>query len=211
MERLRQRLQQKYGLPTKFVSGKCKSCGAQIEVPGSSSGIKYALLTLASSPRETWQQARELRKDIVHGVATHQSIAGRIPSVLPSLRRALSAAVLDLLDVARVDLNAFDRQPLNPRGPAQVLFTAVITGWQPPSLIGVEDLPFVEVTVSERGPVSDRGVLARRKITFDVTYTAKNLSGSMADTHVELHVAKDPEDGDATLTLTEVSAKRADP
>jgi hypothetical protein len=210
LESINPLLQEKYKLPTKFIGGKCKKCDTPIEVVGSSAGIKYALLTLAGHEREVWQQVRDLRRDIAHGVATHQSIVGRVSDLLPALRRSLAAAVLDIVQVASPDLDAFARTPLNPGIGSQALFTSVITGWQPPPVLAIEELPYVEVAVAERQRIGNWDTPGKRRITFDVSYTARNLSGTMSDIAVELLVPKDPEDTEAVLQHTAASIKRAD-
>ena len=158
-----------------------------------------------------WKQAHDLRKDIVHAIESHDSIVQRIPTVLPELQRALTAAILDLLEITELSFADFIRLPMNPKVPAQALFAASLRGWQAPPIIKAEHLPFVQVTTSERCRTGDFNSPGKKTVTFDVNYTPRNLTGIMADGYVEVLVTKDPEDTTATITLSDFRIQKQHP
>jgi hypothetical protein len=208
LETVNHLIKNKYNLQTTFPGRPCKKCGEPTQVTGSSVGIKHAL-SLAGATG--WKEANGLRNDISHAIESHDSIVQRIPVVLPELQRALTAAILDLLEITELSFADFIRLPMNPKVPAQAFFAATLRGWPAPAIIKAEHLPFVQVTVTERSRTGEFNSPGKKTVTFDLNYTPTNLTGIMADGYVEVLVTKDPEDTTATIVLSDFRIQKQSP
>jgi len=99
LEALNLSLQERHSLPKTYPGKPCPNCGAATEVPGSSAGIRHAVIALANFSVADWNTIRQLRVDIVHGLVDHAQLAPRLPAAIPILRKALICAVADLLEI----------------------------------------------------------------------------------------------------------------
>jgi hypothetical protein len=208
LEALNPLLIDKYALPDTYPGATCPECGAQIQVPGRSSGIRHAILTLTDGTQTDWKDVLDLRNGIAHSRKPLGPISLQADRLLPLLGRALIAAVLDLAGIPTAFHARSIRPPLPIARGISCLVTAVLLEC-PLDILDVDGLamPHFTVAVTEHHSTGDPGVPGQRRFSFTLSATAQALPVLARDTMVEALVHKDPEDDTATFNVTEVAIR----
>lgn len=99
LESINHLLVTKNQLQTKFVARMCNSCGAPMEVSGSSAGITHAIVTLAGGSRDDAKMARRLRQSLHHGLGRIYEDRSLLPRTVPLLQDALTLSIADVMEI----------------------------------------------------------------------------------------------------------------
>ena len=210
LETINPLLREKYSLPKTFPGSKCSNCGNQIQVPGSSSGIRHAVIELTGRPSTDWRELNDIRKDIVHGVIGFTEILPRLETLLPIARDALLNAILDLMEVAKNERSQFIRTPFQVASGIDILVSATLNNLSVAELERMTTFPSFNLTIEEVLKEGEVGVPGVKSISFTPTIELQNFSGTFKDVAIEVAVPKDPEDETATLTRVDQRIIRKD-
>ena len=194
-------LRRKHNLPDWYEGSPWPSCGKKTQVPGSSSSIRHAILELAGGSHNDWQSVRDLRQRIVHGIGSLSSAIPCLNQHLPLLRRALLRGIADLLNLPEDAVGPAMREPLAVLQGPEVLLTVTLDGVPDDCFQDSSHLPFFTIRFEEVDVSGSSRALGPHRVTFNVTFTPNNLTGTYSNVASELLVHMDPEDRGATLVM----------
>jgi len=210
LEALNPLLIAKFNLPSTYPGARCPNCGEQIQVPGRSSGIRHAVLSLTSAVPGDWKAITDLRNGIAHSLKPLGPLSVEADRLLPILNRALIAGVLDLAGIPTEHHARSIRPPLPIARGVSCFVTGVLIEC-PLSMLDIDGpVPHFKVSVAEGVSSGDPRVPGTRKFTFTLSATLQAFPVPGRDVAVETLVHKDPEDEGATLDLTEVTVAVGD-
>lgn len=185
-------VKKKHGLPEKGIR-KCPNCGKDVDVPQTSAGIKYLV------PEESWSDASETRKALLHGFGDLQNLLGKVGLLNPVLRSALLKGILDLMEIPGEKQTQLIREPLrNVRRPSikacasihNLVLKDVISGKLDPRLEIVSS--DIDAWLDEEGKKQERGVIRVKLLGHEGTWSPRVI---------EVIAEKDPEDASAQLVV----------
>lgn len=200
LETINPLIRKKYSLPETYPGSKCSNCGNQVQVPGSSSGIRHATTKLLGLPPEDWNSLREVRNDIAHGIKSFADILPRLEMILPIARHALLNAILDLMEIPQDQRSQFLRTPFQAVSGINTLAIATLHNLPIEDLDKMTIFPRFKIHVEEIAKEGQIGIAGTKSVTFRIDLQVENFSGTFSNANIEVAVEKDPEDQAATLT-----------
>jgi hypothetical protein len=192
-------IKDKYSLPKTFRGRKCPKCGELLEVPGSASGIRYAVVELLKEPAEHYKELNALRKDIVHGLGTSGDVLARVRPGIELARRALLVSLLDVMDIPPTQRVVFLRNALPISTGPEVHIRATLRDLPVSQIESSQKIPYFEIEFAETARSGNPGQLGTKSVTFDISAKIHNFDGRLENYRQDLMVAKDPDDANAAI------------
>jgi hypothetical protein len=180
LESLNSALQEKYNLPTTEVR-EC-SCGRKTSTP-ISSGIKYAVVSLAGKSTKDWNAVRKTRVDIVHRHGALPNVNTGLYDHVLIARQALSAAVFDLQNLS---INS-DRPRIPIQEPSAVLISASLKNTSAASILDVGPVPQFEVQGTEELVPATPGPMFKEPFAANLYLKLRNFNGE-CDPNLETRI-----------------------
>lgn len=201
LEAINEPIKEKFALPLDHPVRSCPKCGEVVVTVPTQVGIAHILTKLLGEPEEVWKEARNTRKELVHGFGSLQHASTSAARLLPILRKALMRGVLELIGMPETEQRRFMREPLTAIDERPAKLTGTIHDLPSEDIVSGASVPSIEIVKSdaqlrktEDGKILESSRIDIRLVGFEGRWTPR---------HIWAPIAHDPEDTAAEMKLTQ--------